>query len=316
MNMDSHVPGGRMGLGLGVGTSTHLPNGHLDAGKLVRDFRSAPSMSQLHLRSEWDKQATACSHCRQMSRRVVMKSIDIMVPWLNARCWIAAGAVAIRIADNAVAFLVHAGCFIEDFDLQLNSGRVVVDVPDVGADAVIVQFVTEDRCAATGARCGWDAGGEDASACVFRIFVGITIHRDIPAGGAIAIATGNYHGIDVTATCGPRKFDAIALPTWAGDGVAFAVGLGVTTDHAGVPAAWAIGWVPCTATEWNLDGVAHEGRISAAATFLFIAVVDQLPGDADAGLIRKAARATGTRISWYRFLATAFAADHKQTIFG
>ena len=144
MNMESHVPGGRMRLDFGVGKSVHLPNGHFDEGICVRDLRSAPSISQLHFRSEWDKQATACSHCRQMSRRVVMKSIDIMVPWLNARCWIAAGAVAIRIADNAVAFLVHAGCFIEDFDLQLNSGRVVVDVPDVGADAVIVQFVTED----------------------------------------------------------------------------------------------------------------------------------------------------------------------------
>ena len=32
MNMDSHVPGGRMGLGFVVGTLAHLPNGHLDAG--------------------------------------------------------------------------------------------------------------------------------------------------------------------------------------------------------------------------------------------------------------------------------------------
>jgi hypothetical protein len=62
MNIDSHVPGGRMRLGFGAGTSVHLPNGHLDAGKLVRDLRSAPSMEQLHLRSGWDKQATACSH--------------------------------------------------------------------------------------------------------------------------------------------------------------------------------------------------------------------------------------------------------------
>ena len=62
MNMDSHVPGGRMRLGLGTGTSAHLPNGHLDAGVWVRTFRSVPSMSQVHLRSGWDRQATACSH--------------------------------------------------------------------------------------------------------------------------------------------------------------------------------------------------------------------------------------------------------------
>ena len=80
MNMDSHVPGGRMRLGFGVGTSAQLPNGHLDAGKLVRDLRSAPSIAQLHLRSEWDKQATACSHWRQMDRRVVMKSVGMTIP--------------------------------------------------------------------------------------------------------------------------------------------------------------------------------------------------------------------------------------------
>ena len=105
-------------------------------------------------------------------------------------------------------------------------------------------------------------------------FVGITIDGDIPTCRAIAIATGEYHRIDVTATGRPRKFNTIALPTRATDGVAFAVGLRVTTDHAGVTTAWTVRWIPCTTVKWNLDGVAHEGGIGTAATILFVAVVD------------------------------------------
>ena len=47
-------------------------------------------------------------------------------------------AITIGIADDAVAFVVHTTRFVEYFDLKLNTGGVVVDVPDVGADAVIV----------------------------------------------------------------------------------------------------------------------------------------------------------------------------------
>ena len=114
MNMETHVPGGMMRLGLGTGTSIHLPNGHLDAGKLVRDLRSAPSISQLHFRSGWDKQLTACSHSRQMDRRVVMKSVGMIeslskLPGrLNAGGWIGTTAISIGLADDAVAFVVHA----------------------------------------------------------------------------------------------------------------------------------------------------------------------------------------------------------------
>ena len=57
---------------------------------------------------------------------------------LYAGGWIGTTAVVIGIADDAIALFVHATRFIENFDLQLDTSGVVVDVPDVGADAVIV----------------------------------------------------------------------------------------------------------------------------------------------------------------------------------
>jgi hypothetical protein len=90
----------------------------------------------------------------------------------------------------------------------------------------------------------------------------------------------------------------------------------VATDQARVAAAWAIiRWIPGTTVKRDFDGVAQEGGIGAAAAFVCVAVVDELPCDADAGLIGEATWATWAGIDNHRLLA-AFATDHEQAIVG
>ena len=57
---------------------------------------------------------------------------------LYAGGWIGTTAVVIGVADDAVALVVHTTRFVEDFDFKLDTSGIVVDVPDVGADAVVV----------------------------------------------------------------------------------------------------------------------------------------------------------------------------------